>query len=105
MYVVTGATGNTGSVVAQTLLSRGKSVRVLGRDRGRLERFTRQGAEGVAIDRTTPEALTQAFSGGEAAYLMIPPNINAPDVRAYQDALGDALAVAMEKTACNTLSC
>jgi uncharacterized protein YbjT (DUF2867 family) len=30
MYVITGATGNTGSVVAEKLLARGEKVRVAG---------------------------------------------------------------------------
>ena len=32
VYVVTGVSGNTGSVVAQTLLNEGKSVRVIVRN-------------------------------------------------------------------------
>jgi uncharacterized protein YbjT (DUF2867 family) len=37
MNVILGATGNTGSIVAKFLLSKGKKVRVVGRDSGRLE--------------------------------------------------------------------
>jgi uncharacterized protein YbjT (DUF2867 family) len=33
MYVITGATGNTGSLVAEKLLAEGQKVRVVGRDR------------------------------------------------------------------------
>jgi uncharacterized protein YbjT (DUF2867 family) len=44
-YVVLGASGNTGSVVADFLLSKGEKVRVVGRDAGRLQRFVDQGAE------------------------------------------------------------
>ena len=36
MYVILGASGNTGSIVANSLLSAGKKVRVVGRDPGRL---------------------------------------------------------------------
>jgi uncharacterized protein YbjT (DUF2867 family) len=32
MYVILGASGNTGSIVAKFLLSKGKKVRVVGRD-------------------------------------------------------------------------
>ncbi len=35
-YVILGATGNTGSIVANSLLSKGKKVRVVGRDAERL---------------------------------------------------------------------
>jgi uncharacterized protein YbjT (DUF2867 family) len=39
MYVISGATGKTGSVVAERLLTKGEKVRVVGRDPKRLERF------------------------------------------------------------------
>ena len=97
MYVITGATGNTGSVVAEKLLARGEKVRVIGRDAKRLERFTQKGAEPFVADATDAGALTKAFSGAKAAYAMIPPNIGAPDVRAYQEQVNDALASAIEK--------
>jgi uncharacterized protein YbjT (DUF2867 family) len=35
-YVILGATGNTGSIIADTLLLSRKKVRVVGRDAGRL---------------------------------------------------------------------
>jgi uncharacterized protein YbjT (DUF2867 family) len=38
MYVILGASGNTGSIIANFLLSKGKEVRVVGRDSGRLQR-------------------------------------------------------------------
>jgi uncharacterized protein YbjT (DUF2867 family) len=45
MYVVLGATGNTGSVVAEKLLKAGKKVRVVGRDSKKLAAFGSQGGE------------------------------------------------------------
>jgi short subunit dehydrogenase-like uncharacterized protein len=39
LYVILGATGNTGSIVADVLLSKGNKVRVVGRDSGRLKPF------------------------------------------------------------------
>jgi uncharacterized protein YbjT (DUF2867 family) len=97
MYVIIGATGNTGSVVAEKLLARGEKVRVIGRDAKRLERFTQKGAEAFAADVTDAGALTKAFSGAKAAYAMIPPNMGAPNVRAYQEQVNDALVSAIEK--------
>ena len=43
MFVITGATGNTGRVIAEKLLAQGEKVRVIGRDAGRLARFVREG--------------------------------------------------------------
>jgi uncharacterized protein YbjT (DUF2867 family) len=97
MYVITGATGNTGSIVAEKLLAKGEKVRVVGRDAKRLERFTQKGAEAFVADATDAGALTRAFGGAKAAYAMIPPNIGAPDVRAHQERVNDALVSAIEK--------
>jgi uncharacterized protein YbjT (DUF2867 family) len=97
VYVITGATGNTGSVVAERLLAAGEKVRVIGRDAKRLERFTQKGAEPFVADATDAGALTKAFSGAKAAYAMIPPNIGSPDVRAYEERVGNALVSAIEK--------
>jgi uncharacterized protein YbjT (DUF2867 family) len=90
VYVVTGATGHTGSVVADALLAAGKKVRVIGRDAKRLERFTHKGAEAFVADATDAAAITNAFSGAEAAYLMIPP---------YEARVGDSLVSAVKKNA------
>ena len=98
MYVITGATGNTGSVVAERLLAKGEKVRVVGRDRKRLERFTQKGAEAFVADATDAGELTKAFSGANAVYAMIPPNIGAPDFRAYEERVSDALAAAITES-------
>jgi uncharacterized protein YbjT (DUF2867 family) len=97
MYVITGATGNTGSMVAERLLEAGQKVRVVGRDPKRLEKFTEKGAESFIADATDGGALTNAFAGAKAVYAMIPPNIGAPDVRAYMENVSDALSSAIGK--------
>lgn len=98
MYTILGATGNTGRVVADTLLARREKVRVVGRDAKRLEGFTRKGAEAFVADATDGAALTKAFTGAKAVYAMIPPNIGVPDVRAYQEQVNGALVTAAEKS-------
>jgi uncharacterized protein YbjT (DUF2867 family) len=50
-YVILGSSGNTGSIIADSLLSKGKKVRVVGRDAGRLQRFVRKGEIGRASCR------------------------------------------------------
>ena len=72
-YVVLGASGNTGSIVADFLLSKGEKVRVVGRDTGRLQRFVDKGAEAFIAELSDAAALTKAFSGASAAYLLLPP--------------------------------
>ena len=98
MYVVTGATGNTGNVVARSLLAKGQKVRAIGRSADRLRSLAAQGAEPFVGDVTDPEALSKAFAGAQAVYLMIPPNLAAPDAPAYQNRVTEAIAGALEKT-------
>jgi uncharacterized protein YbjT (DUF2867 family) len=97
MFAITGATGNTGSVIAEKLLAQGEKVRVIGRDRGRLARFVRKGAEAFAADITDAAALTKAFAGARAVYALVPPNLAAADFRGYQETVSDALAAALRK--------
>src|SRR5258708_13239 len=73
LYVILGASGNAGSIIANFLLSKGEKVRVVGREVGRLQRFARKGAEAFTADLSDAAALTKAFSGARAAYLMLPP--------------------------------
>ena len=96
MYVVLGATGNTGSVIANSLLLKGERVRVVGRDASRLERFVRKGAEAFAANVTDAAAITKAFTGARAAYLMLPPNLSSQDYRADQERESDAIAKAVK---------
>jgi len=97
MYVITGATGNTGHIVAKRLLEQGKSVRVIGRSAERLAKLSSVGAEPFIADLADKSALTKAFAGAEAAYLMIPPDLASADFRAYQDRLTDAMVAAVEQ--------
>src|SRR5271170_2302340 len=89
-YVILGATGNTGSIIADTLLLRRKKVRVVGRDAGRLQRFARNGAEAFMGDVSDAVALTKAFRGARAAYLMLPPITSREDQERESDAIAKA---------------
>jgi uncharacterized protein YbjT (DUF2867 family) len=89
-YVILGATGNTGSIIADFLLSKGKKVRVVGRDAARLQRFVRKGAEAFTADLSDAAALTKAFSGAGAAYLMLPPITSREDQERESDAIANA---------------
>ncbi len=96
MYVILGASGNTGSVVANTLLDKGKRVRVVGRDSKRLARFVSRGAEAAVADAADAEALTRAFAGTEGVYALIPPNVSNENYRRFQDQVSEAVATAIE---------
>jgi uncharacterized protein YbjT (DUF2867 family) len=91
MYVILGATWNTGSIVADFLLSKGKKVRVVGRDAGRLKRFVDKGAEAFTADMSDAAALTKAFGGARAAYLLLPPAKSRENQERHSDAIAKAV--------------
>ena len=89
-YVILGATGNTGSIISDFLLSKGKKVRVVGRNAGRLQRFVSNGAEAFTAHLTDAAALTKAFNGAGAAYLMLPPITTREEQERESDAIAQA---------------
>ncbi|MFL5626776.1 MAG: NAD(P)H-binding protein [Ktedonobacteraceae bacterium] len=94
-----GATGNTGGIVAKTLLGLSQKVRAIGRSSNRLDYLAREGAEPFICDVTDSAALTKAFSGAKAVYAMIPPSMTSADYRGDQDKVTNAIAEALEQTA------
>ena len=94
MYVVLGASGNTGHVVAQHLLHSGKKVRAVGRNPADLQFLAAEGAEIFTADLTDTSALTKAFQQADSAYVMIPPNPTSNDFRAFQDRVSDSITKA-----------
>jgi len=91
VYVILGASGNTCSIIADSLLSKGKKVRVVGRDAGRLQRFVREDAEAFVAGMSDAAALTRAFSGARAAYLLLPPITSREDQERESDAIAKAV--------------
>jgi len=97
MYVVLGASGHTGHVVAKNLLTSGQRVRVVGRNAAHLQFLAAEGAEVFTADLSDVSALTKAFQQANSAYVMIPPNHTSSDVRAFQDRVSDSIAAALQK--------
>jgi uncharacterized protein YbjT (DUF2867 family) len=95
---VTGATGNTGHVVAETLLANGHAVRVVGRSGERLQPFVDKGAEAFVGSVDDTELLTSAYMGADAVYAMIPPNPQSSDYVAEADRISKAHAAAIGKS-------
>lgn len=97
MYVVTGATGNTGKVVAQRLLAQRRKVRAISRSADRLQALVAQGAEPFVADLSDAAALTRAFTGAEAVYVIIPPDLSSENVAAHQAQIADAVTSALRQ--------
>lgn len=96
MYVVLGASGHTGHVVASNLLARGQKVRVVGRNAAHLQPLTAKGAETFIGDERDASALTRAFQHADSAYVLIPSNPTSNDPIGDSGRLSDAIATAVQ---------
>lgn len=94
-YVVSGVTGNTGSIVADVLLSRGERVRVIVRDAARGEPWKAKGAEVAIASLEDSGAVAKALEGARGAYFLVPPNVAAEDVLADRAKVTDAIVDAV----------
>jgi uncharacterized protein YbjT (DUF2867 family) len=98
-YVVAGATGHVGSVVAQTLLDSGRKVRVIVRDTHKAERWKKRGAHVGHVDLSNVHDLLNGLRGTEAAFLLIPPfPPNTTGVRGKAKKMIDAMVHAIAGT-------
>jgi uncharacterized protein YbjT (DUF2867 family) len=98
MYVILGAAGHTGTVIANRLLDKNKKVRVVGRDSKKLAALTSRGAEAFVANLTDAELLSRAFAGAEAVYVMIPPDLTSDNYRGVQSQAIESIAKALEKS-------
>jgi len=96
MFIVLGASGNTGKVVAQTLLTQKKRVRVVLRDATKGQGWKEAGADVSIADVEDGAALKRAFSGAEGAYVLLPPNFSSSQVRVDNNRRASAIAAAVE---------
>lgn len=99
-YVITGATARTSSIVAEGLLDQGKDINVIGRDINRLKMFSDKGAIAFKADPSDGNALTPAFKGTDAAWIILQPNYipDSPDFREFQSGLIRALIQPISKS-------
>ena len=91
-YVVAGATGRVGSVVARELLSRRASVRVIVRSDQAATAWTKRGAS-VAMGSLHDEAfLATLFRGAQAAFVLLPENVDPTNFHGARRRMADAIA-------------
>ncbi len=98
MFVVVGATGNTGSAVAETLLSRKQAVRIVVRSAEKGVAWKAKGAETAVASLDDVASLAKAFEGATGVYLLVPPNYGASSWLADQRSRMDRAAETVKKS-------
>lgn len=98
MYAITGISGKVGGTLARTLLARGQQVRAIVRDRGKGAEWAAQGCQVSVAQMDDAQALTAAFTGAAAVFILPPPvfdpSLGYPEMRRVVDALAEALKTA-----------
>ena len=74
--LVTGATGNVGSLLIPDLIAMGADVRALVRDESKAQGLIDAGVEVIIGDLDKPDTLDAAFRGVDKVFLITPPNPN-----------------------------
>jgi uncharacterized protein YbjT (DUF2867 family) len=97
MYVITGVTGNTGSVVANALLDKGEKVRVVVRAPQKGEAFKKRGAEVAVANLEDQDAMMRATEGGKALYVLSPPDLTSKDLVGSRRKMFDGLAGVLQR--------
>jgi uncharacterized protein YbjT (DUF2867 family) len=95
MIVITGATGNVGSKLTEKLLADGQKLRLIARHRDKLEPYEKKGAEVAAGSVLDTDFLTKAYSGARAVLTMMPADLSAEDIGAYQKQTAESIFAAV----------
>jgi uncharacterized protein YbjT (DUF2867 family) len=100
-YVITGVTGNVGSVVASELLAQGEKVKAIVRDENRGRTWRERGAEIAVGSLGDREFLTRALAGAAGLFALLPPDnrIGAENFYAAQRRTAGAIAAAVKGSA------
>src|SRR5262245_19543837 len=98
MFTIFGVNGHTGSVAADTLLSRGQRVRAVVRPGKSGEEWVKKGAEVVQADMTDANSIARALTGSRGAYFLLPPDPTSTAFIERGKRLVEAFASALEQS-------
>jgi uncharacterized protein YbjT (DUF2867 family) len=96
--VVTGSLGNISKPLAQTLLQKGHAVTIISSSAGKIRDIEALGAIAAIGSLTDTDFLTEAFSGADVLYAMIPPNFYTPDPLSHYETVGNSYAKAIAQS-------
>lgn len=95
MYAITGISGKVGGTLARTLLAQDQRVRAVLRDPGKGEEWAARGCEVAVARMEDAAALTAAFTGATAVFILPPPffdpALGYPEIQRVIAAVAEAL--------------
>jgi len=98
MLAITGITGQVGGQLANELLAAGCRIRAVLRDEAKASAWRERGCEIALASMDDAASLGAAFSGAEAAFVLLPPIFDPhpgfPEARRHVAALVEALSLA-----------
>ena len=95
-YVVTGSLGHTSKPIAQGLLQAGHTVTVVTSNPENADAITALGATPAVGDVADVDFVKQAFTGADAAYLLVPTDWNTTNWRGFQNKIADNYVAALQ---------
>lgn len=98
MFVIAGASGRTGRVVAETLLSQRRQVRLVTREAARVEPLKSRGAEVAGASLDDENALGRALEGAAGFYTLLPEDLSVADFHGHRRRMVDAMAAAVRRS-------
>jgi uncharacterized protein YbjT (DUF2867 family) len=96
MFIVLGATGHVGSVVAQALLDLGERVTVVTRSEEKAAAWRMRGAEASLVDIGNADLLRGLFRRGRRAFLLNPAAAPSTDTDAEEHRTAASIAAALD---------
>ncbi len=91
-YVVAGATGRVGSVVARELLTRDQAVTVIVRDETRGREWAQRGADVAVGSLDDPAFVAAAVRDASGFFTLLPENVQPDDFHGARRRMADAIA-------------
>ncbi|TDE14852.1 NmrA family NAD(P)-binding protein [Dyadobacter psychrotolerans] len=103
MYIILGASGHVGSVVAETLLNEGQQVTIITRDEKKTEFWKQKGATVAIADVHDVKTLNQVFRRGKRLFLLNPPAAPGSDTAVEERKTVDKILEALDNSGLDSI--
>ena len=94
---ILGSLGNISKPLTQKLVANGHEVKVVSSDANKQTDIEAIGATAAIGSVEDVAFLTEAFTGADVLYVMVPPNLTVPDIPAYYERIGENYAKAIQQ--------